>query len=86
MLDDKVPEVKRKEYKSNLKKSENDNADRVLAVSGLSGSHLPGATLQQPLERAAISQVGRNLVVSGRIGSRLPGVTLQQLRLGAATS
>ena len=55
--DGKVPEGKRKEYKSYLKKSENDNAGRDLGESGLSGSLLPGVNLQQLLARAATSKV-----------------------------
>ena len=51
MSDDKVPEGKRKEYKSYLEKSEKDNTGQDLAVSGLSGSLLPGVTLQQLLVR-----------------------------------
>ena len=43
------------------KKSENDNAGRDLAVSGLSGSLLPGVTLQQLLARASTSQVPQRL-------------------------
>ena len=51
------------------KKSENENAGRDLAVSGLSGSLIPGVTLQQLIVRAATRQVPQRLT-NTNLGTR----------------
>ena len=77
MSDDKVPEEKKEEYKSYLeKKSENDNASRDLEVSGLSGSLLPGVTLQQLLARSATRHLPQQLTETN------PGTRSQKVSNG----
>ena len=76
MSDEKVPEGKRKEYKSYLEKTENYNAGQDVEVSGLSGSLLPGITFQQLLARSATRHLPQQLTETN------PGTRSQKVSNG----